>query len=159
MGNYYEFTCEKCGHIYSVSLGIGYFHDVLCKKIMDDIESGKCGREIRDVYENEKPYVAVKAEKAVFMCDDCGAWIMLPDASLYAPNSMEKIKERHFGIKTVEELGKIPYTNDGDFHVIKEYKPRCKKCHMAMRKLEDSEMHALPCPSCGTVNRCKKKED
>ncbi len=62
----------------------------------------KYGKEWKELSLSSK-YVAVDANRHVYICGKCGHWDVEPDLSLYAPNDAKAIKEKQDEIKKMRE--------------------------------------------------------
>ncbi len=100
-------------------------------------------------------FVAVDAERYLYICKKCGHWTVGLGLSLYAPNDPKVIMKRQYGIKTVEEWGEVPYVMRWDlkenYHLLKRRVHKCDKCGGVMHKATDKEESNLPCPKCGAA--------
>lgn len=155
MGRGYKFTCKKCENEYFAMLGIGMMYDNVYQKAMKDIKNGKYGVEWQQLMNSEK-YVAVNAEREIYICSNRKHWKMELNLSLYRPNDVEAVRTKQYGIKTVEEWGYVPYVMGYDlkseYSLMKEFVHKCDKCGKQMHKASKTEMKNLPCPKCGTEN-------
>ena len=150
MGSGYGFKCSSCGYEYDVCTGIGMLFPQEYKKLLSDIKQGKYGTEWKELALSEE-YVAVEAERFLYVCGKCNNWKVDYGMSLYAPNEPEAIKKKKYGIKTVEEWGEVPYISSWEeYHIIKPYIHKCVRCGNDMRKGADKEILSLPCPKCGS---------
>ncbi len=149
MGCGFGLKCSCCGLEYDVCTGIGMLFPQVYEKLLSDIKQGKYGPEWKELALSEE-YIAVEAERFLFVCDNCHNWKVDYGLSLYAPNDPEAIKKKKYGIKTVEEWGEVPYVISwDDYHLIRSYEHKCERCGCNLRKGLESEMLSLPCPKCG----------
>lgn len=158
MGQGYRFVCKKCDCLYFASYGIGMMYPQAYRKLLEEIENGKYGKEWQQLLK-DNPYAAVNAEIIVYICKECGHWETGQDITLYAPNNPDSIPKKQYGIKTIEEWGYVPYVTASDlkeeYHVLKHYYHKCSKCGKRMHKASDDEIQHLPCPKCGTENEAE----
>lgn len=161
MGYGYYYKCRKCRHKYEVHLGAGMMFPRVYRRLLQDIAEGKYGEEWKALV-RETPYAAVDADKVVYICS-CGYWEMGEDITLFVPNEPESIPGRQFGVKTVAELGYVPYVAPQElreeYHILKRYYHQCSKCGKRMRKASDGELLHLSCPVCGADNKSKGNLD
>ena len=152
MGSGYKFKCSKCRNQYSVSTGTGFIFPDIYTDMVSDIKEGKYGDEWKELMLSEE-FVAVDAERNLYVCKECGYWTVDSDLSLYAPNDPDLIRNKQYGIKTVEEWGEVPYVMGGDlrddYHLLKKWIHKCEKCGSVMHKGTEEEKENLPCPKCG----------
>lgn len=123
MGQGYGFTCEKCNHQYDAFIGGGFLYTEVYKEMLSDIKAGKYGIEWKQLYE-DNDYVAVSADKHLFICDDCGNWIVDKDISLYVPKDINSVKKMEFTIDCIRcdnELNDILFRDAGVYVI------NCKK--------------------------------
>lgn len=122
------------------------------------IAEGAYGTEWKELIDNTD-YAAIDASKVIYICDYCNMWEIGTDITLYAPNDPESIPEKQYGIYTVEEWGYVPYVTHRDlernYHVLKRYYRKCKKCGRRMHKASDEKERNLSCPKCGQLNRAE----
>ncbi len=152
MGSGIGLKCSKCGKEYAAYTGIGFLFPQVYKETLTDVKNGKYGEEWKNLALSEE-LVAVDAERYLYVCEKCGHWDTEPDLSLYAPNDVEKIKQKKYGEKTVEQWGEVPYVmSDGleeDYHLLKRRDHICEKCGGVMHKATREEEYTLHCPDCG----------
>ena len=152
MGCGVGFKCSKCGKEYETHTGIGMGFPMVYKRTIDEVKNGRYGEEWKRLALSED-FVAVDAERYLYICEKCGYWTVDLDLSLYAPNDPETIKTMQYGEKTVEEWGKVPYVMrwdlEQDYHLLKKRIHKCKKCGDSMRIATSEEEYRLPCPECG----------
>lgn len=155
MGSGYDFKCKKCQKEYSVMFGIGMLYPDVYQETVADIKNGKYGLEWQQLM-NAEEYVAVNAEIEVYICRECKHWKTDLNLSLYRPKDVEAIRNKQYGIKTVEEWGDVPYVVEyelkEEYNLIKVYVHKCEKCGKPIYKANDTEIENLPCPYCGTEN-------
>ncbi len=155
MGTGLCFKCKKCGHEYSVMLGVGFSFAKEARNALKSIEKGEYGAELKEAYE-KTPYAAVYTDRSVYLCSGCGRWIMDADLTLYGPNAPDAIPKKQYGEKTVEEWGYVPYVSKidlkEDYHVVKRIYHKCDRCGKRMHKASENEIKKLPCPKCGEIN-------
>ena len=143
-------------------LGVGLGFPMVYEETMDDIKSGKYGKEMKDLV-NSTELVAVDATSEIYFCEKCGDVECLQPLDLYAPKDAEKIKKRIVGRwsaaepqhnETIEELGELPYwtprddVENGDYVLLKEYIHVCPKCGGIMKKITEEELEKKKCPKC-----------
>ena len=155
MGRGFKFVCKNCGHEYDAFFGIGMFFLDVYEACIADIKSGKYGEEWKALLQSQE-YIAVDAEKYLYVCKSCGNWKIDMSLSLYAPKEPDKIPDIQYGIKTVKEWGYVPYVTSVDleenYSFMKSYVHKCDRCGKRMHKdFLDYSTH-LPCPKCGTEN-------
>ena len=152
MGNGLYFECKKCRNKYSVLLGVGMIYPTVYKKFTERITAGEYGEDLKKAF-TETKYAVVNAENMVFICDKCHNWEPGQNPSVYAPNDPIGFAKRRYGDETVEEWGGLPYATesdiDKDFHLLKLYQPKCKRCGGLMHKAKWEELETLPCSKCG----------
>lgn len=158
MGQGYSYKCSECGNDYNVWLGRGMGFSDTYNETINDIKAGKYGELWRDFF-NEVPYMAVDAERYLFICKECGKWKVDKNLSLYAPKRPEAIPRKRYGIKTVEEWGYVPYVMSydlmRDYRLVHKYAHICEKCGKDMSVIGTDDLNKvekLPCPECGTIN-------
>ncbi len=155
MGDGYDFVCKKCKKEYSVMHGIGMMYPTIYQETIEDAKNGKYGSEWQELISSSK-YIAINAEREVYICSSCGKWKTELDLSLYRPKDEDAIRTKQFGIKTVEEWGYVPYVFGQDFQaeydLIKVYAHKCDHCGKRMHKANEEELSKLSCPYCGTEN-------
>lgn len=120
---------------------------------MDAIANGEYGPELKLAYgESAMPGVCV--ESKLYVCESCGRWEVLPDATLYEPLDVEaELSKERWG-KSAREARHIPYLMPDDlkrYRVIGAYSPTCE-CGAAMKESARIEGRKLACPKCGTMN-------
>ena len=152
MGRGLSYRCSKCGKTYYANTGIGFMFPEVYKETHSDVKSGKYGEDWKELALSGE-LIAVDAELYLYVCRKCGHWEVEPDLSLYAPNDPEALKKKEYGIKTVEEWGEVPYVMgddlESDYHILKRYVHKCKKCNDDMHRAAEDEKNSLPCPNCG----------
>lgn len=155
MGSGYDFKCKKCKTKYSAMPGIGMMYLKVYQKAVEDIKNGRYGPEWQEIMNSEE-FVAVNAERDVYICSEYKHWETDLNLALYRPKNVEAIRTKQYGIKTVEEWDYVPYVMDYDFKteysLVKVYVHKCKKCGKRMHKATDEELKNLSCPKCGTEN-------
>ena len=155
MGKGFSFRCKNCQKEYSVLLGYGFGYPREYKSRIDEIASGKYGKEMQSMLE-DNPYLAVNAGTVLYVCNNCAYWETGKDLSLYSPKDTETVLKTKYGEKTVEELGYIPYVMEwdlkDDYHIVKRYYHRCPECGKRMKKFFDPDTVNLKCPKCGLIN-------
>lgn len=153
MGRGYGFKCTKCKNEYSVMPGMMY--PQVYQEAIKDIKNGNYGAQWQQLINSEE-YVAVNAEREIYICSDCKHWKLELNLSLYRPKDVEAIRTEQYGIKTVEEWGYVLYVMGHDFKekysLMKVFVHKCEKCGKRMHKATEAEMENLPCPKCGTEN-------
>ncbi len=155
MGEGHGYKCKKCHNKYSVYLGVGMNYPEVYRQKLEEIAGGAYGTERKDLIKKTK-YATIDAGQVLYVCSSCGNWEVGTDVTLYAPNEPKKILKIQYGEKTVEELGYVPYVTNWDlqenYHVLKRYYHKCKKCGKRMHKASEQEELNLPCPKCGEPN-------
>lgn len=155
MGSGYDFKYKKCKTEYSAMPGIGMMFPRVYQGAVEDIKNGKYGPEWQQIM-NAEEFVAVNAEREVYICSECNHWELDLNLALYRPKDAETIRTKQYGIKTVEEWGYVPYVMGynlkAEYSLIKVYVHKCKKCGKRMHKAKEEEIQNLPCPKCGTEN-------
>ena len=146
MGDGINFVCSECGKEYSVSLGIGFNFPRDYRKCLLEVKKGKYGSEWKELYLNNQ-YVAVNADRHVYLCKKCGHWVVEEDLSLYIPNNLDVISIK------IKEMGKDYYVMDDelkeDYHLLKRRIHKCSNCGKVMHKANFEEIVNLKCPKCG----------
>ncbi len=154
MGFGYDYRCKKCGHRYSVFLGIGMLYPKVYEDTVKEIREGRYGDEWKTLFE-QTPYAAINPAKVLYVCT-CGRWETGVDLTLYAPNDPDAVAEKKYGEKTAKEWGYLPYADGWDlqehFHVLRRWDRRCEACGGRMRRADRQEAKSLPCPKCGEPN-------
>ena len=144
MGDGINFVCTKCRKEYSVSWGIGFSFPRDYIKCLLAVKKGKFGSEWKELYLNNQ-YVAVNAERYVYLCRKCGHWVVEED--LYIPNNLDIIT------KKIKKMGKDYYVMDyelkTEYHLLKRRIHKCSKCGKVMHKANFEEIDNLKCPKCG----------
>ena len=157
MGWGYGFECKKCKKEYSFHLGVGMMMPRVFERTIDEVNEGAWGEECKKVLNSER-FVVPDIEKELYICKSCGRWSVEQNMNMYAPNNPETILHQKYGIKTVEEWGKIPYVMrwqlEKDYHRIKSWIHICE-CGKRLHKASKAEMENLACPYCGTINTMK----
>lgn len=154
MGKGYGLICSECGNSYEVFLGCGMGFPVEYKKLVQDIEAGRYGKEWQELAAQTEHF-AIDAENHLFRCENCGFWKCSPSLSIYAPRNVKKVLSTQYGEKTVREWGRAPYvmTADlkSDYTLVKERIHTCDHCGHDMRMFSDrgAGHAALKCPDCG----------
>jgi len=155
MGSGYDFKCKKCKTKYSAMPGIGMMYPKVYQEAVEDIKNGKYGPEWQEIMNSEE-FIAVNAEREIYICSECKYWETDLNLALYRPKDAEAIRTKQYGIKTVEEWGYVPYVMEyhlkTEYSLVKVYVHKCKKCGKRMHKATDEELKNLPCPKCGTEN-------
>lgn len=151
----YKFKCKKCKTEYFASLGIGMMYPRVYQEAIEDIKNGKYGSEWQEIINSEE-FMAVNAEREIYICSECNHWEIELNLALYKPKDTEDIRTKQYGIKTVEEWGYVPYVMGyeltAEYTLIKAYVHKCKKCGNQMHKAKYEEIKSLHCPKCGTEN-------
>ena len=165
MGSGFRFKCNNCGGEYTVLLGVGFAFPSEYEKVNEDVKHGEYGEEWKTLINSEE-FIQADAEKYFFHCGGCGYWKEDYGLSLYAPNNVESLRKKQYGIKTVEEWGYVPYAIFGktligntnpDFHILKKRIHRCPECNRAMKKhtyeqllkrLYNDDSFTIKCPKC-----------
>lgn len=155
MGSGYDFKCKKCKTKYSAMPGIGMMYPKVYQEVVEDIKNGKYGPECQEIMNSEE-FVAVNAEREIYICNECKHWETDLNLALYRPKNAEAIRTKQYGIKTVEEWGYVPYVMGYDlkaeYSLVEVFVHKCKKCRKRMHNATDEELQTLPCPKCGTEN-------
>ena len=73
MGMGYSYKCKKCGHEYSVFLGVGMMYPQVYRQKLDEIAEGAYGKEWMILF-HKTPYAAINAEKIIYICSSCSRW-------------------------------------------------------------------------------------
>ena len=149
-------------------LGVGMAFPMVYQETMEDIRSGKYGKEMAKLA-NETELVTVDAELTPYLCESCGLVEANPCLDLYKPNDIEAARKAVIGNwtaaeprsnKTVGELGDWPYwtppsndeddfgENEGNYVLLKEYEHMCPECKKLMKKVTD-DFENIKCPKCG----------
>lgn len=155
MGIGYGFKCTKCHRKYKVFLGTGMMYPDEYRSVLAKVAKGWYGLQLRRLYKSSD-YAALDASRVIYICERCRKWKKGIDLTLYAPNNPKEIAHTKYGENTVEELGYVPYITDSqlknDYHILKRYNPKCKRCRQRMRKITWNEAETLPCPRCRKYN-------
>lgn len=155
MGSGFGFKCKKCKKKYYAMPGIGMMYPQVYQEAMEDAQNGKFGAEWKEIISSGK-YIAINAEREIYVCASCGHWKSDLNLSLYRPKDENAIRTKQFGIKNVEEWGYVPYVAGRDFQkdyeLIRVFVHKCEKCGKRMHKARPEELEKLPCPDCGTEN-------
>ena len=152
MGQGYSFHCKKCNKTYDVAEGIGFLYPSEYRKMVEKIKNGRFGKTIRELYTGT-PFVTVDASRVVLICESCRHWRVGQDATLYVPNDADAIRKNNGNNEIIDFI--TPYDLGEDFHILKSYECKCRKCGGRMRKTTVEEAKTLPCPKCGTENEPK----
>lgn len=135
--------------------GIGMMYPKVYQEAVEDIKNGKYGPEWQEIMNSEE-FIAVNAEREIYICSECKRWETDLNLALYRPKDAEAIRTKQYGIKTVEEWGYVPYVMGyhlkTEYSLVKVYVHKCKKCGKRMHKATNEELKNLPCPKCGTEN-------
>ena len=134
--------------------GIGMGFPSLCQEVMEGILQGAYGPNLKRAFE-AGPLMGVCAEEKLYVCDECGRWAMMPDATLYEPLDARSMVDERYGEQTVREWGYIPYLMPRQlkrYRVACAYEPTCE-CGSTMRGAELKDGLTLTCPSCGASNQ------
>lgn len=99
-GSGYDFKCKKCKTKYSAMPGIGMMYPKVCQEALENIKNGKYGPECQEIMNSEE-FVAVNAERQIYICSECKHWETDLNMALYRPNDAEAIRTKQYGIKTV----------------------------------------------------------
>ena len=117
--------------------GIGMMYSEVYREAIEDAKNGKYGEEWQQIINSGK-YIAINAEREIYVCASCGHWKSDLNLSLYRPKDEEAIRTKQFGIKNVEEWGYVPYVCGRDFQteydLIKAFTHKCEKCGKRNRK-------------------------
>ena len=144
MGIGFTYYCKNCGKDYYVAPGVGMGYPSLCDETLAAVKAGKYGEKLKAAAESEK-HVGCAAERKIYVCEDCGCWDELIDASVYGWANKKKDRE-------------IPYVapwcdEKKDYRLIEQYVPTCGKCGGAMHAIDIDEdsgaTPALTCNHCG----------
>ena len=139
MGIGIEFTCNKCGHDYCATAGIGFRFPSVYQETVEEVKNGKHGEDWKKLFEST-PGAAINAEKEFYVCPGCGTFDTEPNLAVYAPKDMtnpkdEEIHEYH----TLHEL-------QTEYHLVKSFMHKCPKCGERMHKYRTTDY--LRCPEC-----------
>ena len=96
MGSGYDFKCKKCKTEYSAMLGIGMMFPRVYQGTVEDIKNGKYGPEWQQIMSSEE-FVAVNAEREVYICSECKHWELDLNLALYRPKDVEAIRTKQYG--------------------------------------------------------------
>lgn len=161
MGCWAKYECDECGFTQDLFLGVGMRFPLLSDEVRASIAEGEYGAALKEAHDRcELP--AVHPERKAYACPSCGCWDVYEDATLYEPADVEAVKKEKFGIKTVEEWGKIPYIGRyeieaGKYHEVCGYSPACPECGGPMGAVPidlegDAQAVPLKCPNCGSAD-------
>ena len=162
MGYGYDYKCKTCKKKYSVRLGIGFSFPSVYRRLLSDIKDGKYGDTFKNILESKK-YVAVDAEKELYICKNCGKWETNYILNLYIPKNIEKLLNKQYGIKTVREWGYVPYVMEYDliknYKLLRRYVHVCSNCGKRTHKANETDLGQLTCPHCSTKNAIESYVD
>ena len=114
------------------------------------LKNGRFGKAWKELYENTEN-VAIDAEKRVYLCPSCGYWKNEPGLSLYVADNKRAISDVKNSCPVFYGEDSLPAMtgNMPQYHLLKEYEHKCKKCGGIMKAADDDEMLTLSCPKCG----------
>ena len=101
MGSGYDFKCKKCKSEYSAMSGIGMMHPRVDQGTDEDVKNGKYGPEWQEIMNSEE-FVAVNAEREIYICSECKHWEADLNLALYRPKDEEAIRTKQYGIRNKE---------------------------------------------------------
>ena len=150
MGLGYSFKCSKCSKKYEILPGIGMLFPQVYEDTVAKLKNGRFGKAWKELYENTEN-VAIDAEKRVYLCPSCGYWKNEPGLSLYVADNKRAISDVKNGCPVFYGEDSLPAMmgNMPQYHLLKEYEHKCKKCGGKMKAVDDDEMLTLSCPKCG----------
>lgn len=151
MGSGNSYKCKKCGSEYAAFTGIGFLYPQVCRDALERMQNGEYGEEWKKLVLSYK-YPVVDAEDQLYCCE-CGHWEVDERLDLYVPKHEEVVARLHYGEKTVEEWGYVPYLDhETRFRLLKKYPHVCPDCGKEMKETDSDENTKLKCPECGTEN-------
>ena len=137
-------------------MGIGMRFPNTYMQLMNSIANGEYGPAWKALLNSQK-YVAVNAEKDVYICRHCGHWETEYVLDLYVPKIPEHIHNKQYGVKTVAEWGYVPYVTSydlaEDYVLLKHLVHKCPNCGRRTHKGKKTELQELSCPKCGKNNK------
>ena len=145
MGTGYTFHCNNCGHDDIAMLGVGMLYPSVCDETLAAVRAGEYGEKLQRAAESAK-HVGCAAERKIYVCEDCGSWAVLNDASLYGWADENKDVEIDYVVL---------WGGDGEkYRLIEKFVPTCGKCGGDMHAIdvdEDSDdAPQLSCNECGS---------
>ena len=138
MGSGVGYTCSKCGYEYSANTGIGFLFPTVYQEVLSDVKAGKYGEDWKKLSLNETK-IAVDAETYLYICKKCSNWEVDYGLNLYAPNKSDAEEPEYV----------MGYELKEQYHILKRYVHKCKKCGDVMHKATVKEKGSLHCPKCG----------
>lgn len=150
MGYGYTLVCRKCKYSRPASLGIGFLYPRLCAAILDDMKAGKFGKRfMEDANANE--HASVHQERAIYVCDHCGAWKFGLTIDLCVPVGEPPLRDSRFAV-AVDYPDRPTYVMTHEigskYTIVRSKKYMCHKCRKQLRPMKRNEK--LKCPDCGT---------
>lgn len=148
MGTGFEFKCKNCNYKLSVNLGIGFRYPYLCNSILDDMKSGKMGKDFQEKANNIKN-PAVYVPRDLYLCENCGD--LRPELTIALCSPINDPRESDAPFSSVCECLEFD-TYVMSYMLGTEYKKElvneyhCKKCKTKMKKL--TSYKKLKCPQC-----------
>ena len=162
MGNGIGYECERCGHSFDMYLGCGMAYPSAYAEVVADVRAGTYGEEWKKAFE-ETEWAAVSAEPKLFWCEECGAWDVGPDLSIWTPKDLEAYKRKDRGDKKMLFYGEpqCPMERElrEDFKPVKIREHACPACGKRMHACLDAGKapRMLKCPDC--EGQLKRRDD
>ena len=151
MGNGLGFRCNKCGHEFTASFGIGFMFPVLYRETVKEIRQGKYGREWKELFKTT-PGAAVNAEMELYVCGTCGCSVNDLNLAIYEPKKPRAVKiQDPEPAGTMQAKGReyvMPYELKSDYRLVELFIHKCPECGKRMHKYRETDR--LKCPECRT---------
>lgn len=142
--------CTKCGFTQTMFLKNGCIFPQIYQWAVETIRLGKRGKEWKELLENT-PNAAVNVGKHIYICDECGYFLVRQDLSIHVPldPNTSKIHTEPYS-EDYPALGMeyvLPMEIRYWYRLVKEYTHYCPECKSPLHKYRGTDI--LKCPECG----------
>lgn len=139
LGRGYYFYCTKCKEEHFFYVGVGMLFPMVYKKTVENIKSGKYGKEWKSFFE-KYPNGMINAYKEVYYCPKCHLAKSQLNLSFYKPLDPNE-----------PEVTDVSYQLDfSKYSLVKEYTHICRQCDQNMRNAaRNIWLMPVNCPKCG----------
>lgn len=149
MGMELRFHCG-CGYGLSAQTGIGMNYPYLCREILEAMQSGEYGSNVRE-FANTAPHPGIFTDGKLYRCAQCGHLRNEPALSLCTPIGPYRKPTVPF-CSWMDPEEQLPYVMEADlgtdWQEVLSRKHPCA-CGAEMEPVED--LNAVPCPRCGQL--------
>ncbi len=154
MGTVYPMICDKCGHNFRASFGVGFLFPSVYAEVTVSAKSGELGAELKKFF-TEHPNGAIDVSNIFGVCKQCGEFDNVKNLSMYLPADDFSPAERQGRWSVAFPFERAEYVAPKDlkehYKLFAKYPHKCKHCGGEMEIFNEDDFAVkdnFECPRC-----------